>query len=142
MPLSSFNKVTLCSALSSYILMILLVPVMASLPSDTDALDKLSYPKQLSLPNSETNSFSINWQWTDKEGNNLKIKSFFDTDIVETSLLDSYKLSFSLSNPIKAIHTYLTPRLEFAIERINFYTPDDQHKITDIRYAFTNSKRE
>lgn len=119
--------------------MILLVPVMASLPSDTDALDKLSYPKQLSLPNSETNSFSINWQWTDKEGNNLKIKSFFDTDIVETSLLDSYKLSFSLSNPIKAIHTYLTPRLEFAIERINFYTPDDQHKITDIRYAFTNS---
>jgi len=111
---------------------------MASLSGDTDERNNLASSSLISLPNSETNSFSINWQWTDKEGKNLKIKSFFDTDIVETSLLDSYKLSFSLSYPIKAIHTYLTPRLEFAIERINFYTPDEQDKITNIKYAFTN----
>lgn len=138
MPLSSSNKATLCSALFIYLITFLLGPAIASTPDDNNSRDNLSYTKQISLPDSETNSFSINWQWVDKEGNNFKIKSFFDTGIVETSLLDSYKLSFSLSNPIKAIHTYLTPRLEFAIERINFYTPDDQHKIIDIRYAFTN----
>ncbi|MFT5808828.1 MAG: hypothetical protein ACI9LG_003154 [Moritella dasanensis] len=110
---------------------------MASLSGDTDERHNLS-SSMMNLPNSETNSFSINWQWTDKEGKNLKVNSFFDTEIVEISLLDSYKLSFSLSYPIKAIHTYLTPRLEFAIERINFYTPDDQEKLIDIRYTFTN----
>ncbi|WP_392340840.1 hypothetical protein [Moritella marina] len=138
MPLSSPNKATLCSVISTYLITLLLLPVIASTPGDSNERTNLSYTQQISLPDSETNSFSINWQWVDKEGNNFKIKSFFDTDIVETSLLDSYKLSFSLSNPIKAIHTYLTPRLEFAIERINFYTPDEQNKITDIRYAFTN----
>ncbi|WP_249185379.1 hypothetical protein [Moritella sp. 5] len=111
---------------------------MASISGDTDERNNLSSSPLINLPNNEINSFSINWQWTDSKGKSLKIKSFFDTDIVETSLLDSYKLSFSLSYPIKAIHTYLTPRLEFAIDRINFYTPDDQKKIKDIQYAFTN----
>ncbi|PKH07269.1 hypothetical protein [Moritella sp. Urea-trap-13] len=138
MPHSSLCKAPLWSSIATSIMMFLSIPVMASLSSDTDERNKLSSSKQISLPNSETNSFSINWQWTDREGKDLKVKSFFDTELVETSLQDSYKLSFSLSNPIKAIHTYLTPRLEFAIERINFYTPDDQDKITDIRYAFTN----
>ncbi len=134
---SSLCKAPLWSSIATSIIMFLSVPVMASLSGDTDERHNLS-SSMMNLPNSETNSFSINWQWTDKEGKNLKVNSFFDTEIVETSLLDSYKLSFSLSYPIKAIHTYLTPRLEFAIERINFYTPDDQEKLIDIRYAFTN----
>lgn len=134
---SSLSKAPLWSSIATSIIMFLSVPVMASLSGDTDERHNLS-SSMMNLPNSETNSFSINWQWTDKAGKNLKVNSFFDTEIVETSLLDSYKLSFSLSYPIKAIHTYLTPRLEFAIERINFYTPDDQEKLIDIRYAFTN----
>ncbi|MCJ8351665.1 hypothetical protein [Moritella sp.] len=135
---SFLNKASLWPSLTTSIMIFLSVPVMASLSGDTDERNNLSSTKQISLPNSEVNSFSINWQWTDHKGKNINVKSFFDTDIVETSLRDSYKLSFSLSHPIKAIHTYLTPRLEFAIERINFYTPDDQDKITDIKYAFTN----
>jgi len=138
MPTSLSNKAALWRSITTGIMILLSVPVMASLSGDTDERNNLSSAKIINLPNNETNSFSINWQWTNNEGKNLKVKSFFDTAIVETSLLDSYKLSFSLSYPIKAIHTYLTPRLEFAIERINFYTPNDQEKITDIKYAFTN----
>ena len=138
MPNSLLNKAALWSSITTSIMICLSVPVMASLSEDTDKRDNLYSSSLMNLPNSETNSFSINWQWTDNQGKNLTVKSFFDTDIVETSLLDSYKLSFSLSYPIKAIHTYLTPRLEFAIERINFYTTDEKDKITDIRYAFTN----
>ncbi|CAM2813083.1 hypothetical protein [Moritella viscosa] len=138
MPNSLLNNASLWPSITTSIIIFLSVPVMASLSGDTDERNKLSSSPLINLPNNEVNSFSINWQWTDSKGKNLKIKSFFDTDIVETSLLDSYKLSFSLSYPIKAIHTYLTPRLEFAIDRINFYTPDDQDKIKDIRYAFTN----
>lgn len=119
-------------------MMMVSIPAMASLSADSDMRSTLASPRPISLPDREINSFSINWQWTDTQGNHLKVNSFFDTDVVKTSLQDSYKLSFSLSHPIKAIHTYLTPRLEFAIERINFYTPDDQNKITDIKYAFTN----
>lgn len=138
MPNSLLNKASMWPSITTSIMMLLSVPVMASLSDDSDERNNRSSFNLINLPNSETNSFSINWQWTDQEGKNLKVKSFFDTEIVETSLLDSYKLSFSLRYPIKAIHTYLMPRLEFAIERINFYTPDDQEKITDIKHAFAN----
>jgi len=141
MPNSLLNNASLWPSITTSIMIFLSVPVMASLSGDTDERNNLSSSPLINLPNNEINSFSINWQWTDSKGKSLKIKSFFDTDIVETSLLDSYKLSFSLSYPIKAIHTYLTPRLEFAIDRINFYTPNDQEKIKDIQYAFTNKDK-
>jgi len=90
------------------------------------------------LPPEQTSSFYINSKWKNQQGNSLHLHSFFNTDSVAASVLDSYKVSYSINYPIKAIHTYLTPRLEFAINRINYYTADKAELITDLKTAFVN----
>ena len=71
---SFLNKASLWPSLTTSIMIFLSVPVMASLSGDTDERNKLSSAKQISLPNSEVNSFSISWQWTDHEGKDINVK--------------------------------------------------------------------
>ena len=83
--------------------------------------------------------FAVNWHWQDIYGQALSVNSEFAQDTVEHSLLDSYKVSFSLTYPIKAIHAFLSPRLEYAIQRINYYSDDHEPKITDLKSAFATT---
>lgn len=98
------------------------------------------------LPQEQTSAFYVNSKWQNHHGNYLHLHSFFNTDSVVTSVLDSYKVSYSLNYPIKAIHTYLTPRLQYAIKRINYFTPSKADQIKDMKTAFiskndTNSSK-
>ena len=88
------------------------------------------------LPQEQTSAFYVNSKWQNHHGNKLHLHSFFNTDSVVASVLDSYKVSYSLNYPIKAIHTYLTPRLKYAIKRINYFTPSKGDQLPDIKAAF------
>lgn len=90
------------------------------------------------LKKDKATSFYIDREWQNQQGNHLHLYSFFSTHSVENSLLDSYKVSYSLNHPIRAIHTYLSPRLEFAIKRINYYSADEADKIVNLKSAFIN----
>jgi hypothetical protein len=123
-------------------LIIIFIPRLssASLPSsDSETfISNLSFIDDVA--HGKNNSFSIDWQWKDNQGKDLQLHSFFSANSVQHSLLDSYKVSFSLNYPIKAIHTYLSPRLEFAIQRINHYTPKNESKIASLKSAFTDKE--
>lgn len=82
-------------------------------------------------------AFTVDWPEKNQLGNELNVRSFFNAKSVEQSTLDRYKVSFSLSYPIKAIYTYLSPRLEFAIQRVNYYIADEETKITSLKSAFS-----
>lgn len=88
------------------------------------------------IPPAQRSAFSVNKQISSFHGDELHLNCSFEAHTVEHALLDSYKVSFSLNDPIKAIHTYLTPRLEFALKRINQFNPDEEDKITDLQAAF------
>jgi hypothetical protein len=123
-------------------LIIIFIPRLssASLPnSDSETfISNLSFIDDVA--HGKNNSFSVDWQWKDNQGKDLQLHSFFSANAVQQSLLDSYKVSFSLNYPIKAIHTYLSPRLEFAIQRINHYTPKNESKIASLKSAFTDKE--
>ena len=82
-------------------MMMVSIPAMASLSADSDMRSTLASPRPISLPDREINSFSINWQWTDTQGNHLKVNSTFGT---LNFLADNYgyvlEQSTTKANPI------------------------------------------
>ena len=86
-------------------------------------------------PNSSFDTISIEWSWKKNDGQTLYINTELNSDELAKDKEYFFKLSYSLSYPKEAIRAYITPRLSYAMELINRYTPESEVKLSSLEQA-------
>ncbi len=71
-----------------------------------------------SLPLNEVSTL-MRWEWTTVDGHQQTIELSASEVQIKRALTDKQRLDYSLTSPLQALESYLTPRLELVIAKIN-----------------------
>lgn len=86
---------------------------------------------------SDPSTLKLDWFWQNEHGQSQEIKANFSRNQVKQGIEDQQKLNYSLNKPVRALHTYIEPRLSHVVNSINYYSPENAVKFSSIEHAFS-----